>query len=93
MKRKAREQKEERSDQFFTTVITQLRGLLYDATTNVLASLKKHERLQPRAVVQLRNPVENLGLLNFYGDKDVERAMNKKALHERGWYSPQGTAF
>ncbi len=73
--RKAREQKEQRIDQFFTTVITHLRGLLYEATTNVLASLKKHERLQPRAVVQLKNLVENLEQLNFYGDKDVERAM------------------
>lgn len=73
--RKARQQKEERIDQFLTTVITQLRGLLYDATTNVLASLKKRERLQPRAVVQLKNLVENLQQLNFYGDVDVERAM------------------
>lgn len=73
--RKARQQKEERIDQFLTKVIAQLRGLLYDATTNVLASMRKHERLQPRAVVQLKNLVENLELLNFYGDKDVERAM------------------
>jgi hypothetical protein len=73
--RKARQHKEERIDQFLTTVVTQLRALLYEATTNVLASLKKHERLQPRAVVQLKNLVQNLELLNFYGDKDVERAM------------------
>jgi hypothetical protein len=72
---KARQQKEERIDQFLTKVITQLRGLLYEATTNVLASLKKHERLQPRAVVQLKNLVENLELLNFYNDREVERAM------------------
>jgi hypothetical protein len=74
--RKAREQKQERIDQFLTKIITQVRGLLYDATTNVLASMKKSERLQPRAVVQLRTLVENLRLLNFYGDQDVERAMN-----------------
>jgi hypothetical protein len=73
--RDARQQKEERIDAFFTKVVTQLRGLLYEATTNVLASLKKNERLQPRSVVQLRTLVENLQLLNFYGDKDVERAM------------------
>lgn len=73
--RKAREQKEQRIDQFLTSVITQLRGLLYDATVNVLAALAKHETLPPRSVVQLKNLVANLQLLNFYGDQDVERAM------------------
>lgn len=73
--RKAREQKEQRIDQFLTDVITQLRGLLYDATVNVLAALAKHETLPPRSVVQLKNLVSNLQLLNFYGDRDVERAM------------------
>lgn len=72
--KKAKEQKQRLVDEFLTTMITQLRGLLYDATTNVLYSLKKHESLQPRAVVQLKNLVENLSLLNFYGDQDVERA-------------------
>ncbi|GHO51403.1 hypothetical protein KSX_95660 [Ktedonospora formicarum] len=73
--RRAREQKEQQIDLFFTTIISQLRGLLYDATTNVLASLKTRERLQPRAVVQLKNLVEHLQQLNFYGDRDVEIAM------------------
>lgn len=73
--RKAREQKERLVDEFLTSVISQLRGLVYDATTNVLYSLKKHESLQPRAVVQLKNLVEQLSLLNFYNDRDVERAM------------------
>ncbi|PWU23893.1 hypothetical protein C5B42_01365 [Candidatus Cerribacteria bacterium 'Amazon FNV 2010 28 9'] len=73
--RDARLQKQERIDAFFTKVVSQLRGLLYEATSNVLASLKKHEKLQPRSVVQLRNLVENLEMLNFYGDRDVERAM------------------
>lgn len=73
--RKAREQKEQRIDQFLTAVITQLRSLLYDAAVNVLAALAKRETLPPRSVVQLKNLVSNLQLLNFYGDQDVERAM------------------
>ncbi|MGB8346595.1 MAG: hypothetical protein WCD86_17040 [Ktedonobacteraceae bacterium] len=72
--KKAREQKERLVDAFLTTVITQLRGLLYEATSNVLSSLKKHDSLQPRAVVQLKNLVEQITQLNFYGDRDVERA-------------------
>jgi len=73
--RDARLQKEERIDEFFTKVLSQLRGLLYEATTNVLAAIRKHETLPPRSVVQLKTLVENLKLLNFYGDRDVERAM------------------
>ena len=74
--RKARQQKEERIDQFLTTIIGQVRGLLYDAAVNVLASLKKRDRLQPRSIVQLRTLVDNLRFLNFYNDRDVERAMS-----------------
>lgn len=73
--RKAQQQKEERIDQFLTKVIGQVRGLLYDATVNVLAAMKRKENLPPRSIVQLRNLVENLRLLNFYNDRDAERAM------------------
>lgn len=73
---KAREQKERQIDDFLTTIISQLRALIYDAATNVLAALKKHGTMPPRSVVQLKNLVEQISLLNFYNDRDASRIMN-----------------
>ena len=73
---KAQEQKKRLIDDFLTTVVSHLRAIIYDATTNVLAALKKHETLPPRSVVQLKNLVEQISLLNFYNDRDAERIMN-----------------
>ena len=73
--RQARAKKEERIDEFLTKITSEVRGLLYEATTNVLASMRKNDTLPPRSVVQLKNLVQTLNRLNFYEDRDVERSM------------------
>jgi hypothetical protein len=45
---------------------------VYEATTDVLASLRKNGRLHPRSVVQLRNLIEQVERLNFAGDEDMD---------------------
>ena len=73
--RQAQAKKEQRIDEFLTRITTQVRGLLYEATTNVLASMRKNETLPPRSVVQLKSLVQTFERRNFYADREVERAM------------------
>jgi len=73
----ARRQKEELVDGFLKDVVAQLRGLVYEATTDVLAAMKQQGSLPPRSVAQLRNLVDRVKALNFYGDEDVEEMVNK----------------
>ena len=73
--RQAQAKKEQRIDEFLTRITTQVRGLLYEATTNVLASMRKNETLPPRSVVQLKSLVQTVERRNFYADREVERAM------------------
>ena len=72
-----RRQKREHIDAFFTSVVAQLRSLIYDAVTNVLASMHEQETLQGRPVIQLRNLIEQIRSLNFYGDTDVEQVIER----------------
>lgn len=64
-------------DTFLTTIVTQLRSLTYDAVTDVLASLERRGdgKFPPRSLTQLKNLVEQIAQLNFYGDPDIERFM------------------
>jgi len=88
----ARRQKEELVDGFLKDVVAQLRGLVYDATTNVLAAMKKGDGLPPRSVAQLRNLVEQVKALNFYGDEDVEAMVNKITFALGGSAADRDTA-
>jgi hypothetical protein len=68
----ARQQKEQVVDSFLRDVVAQLRTLVYESATDVLASLQKNGRLHSRSVVQLRNLVEQVERLNFAGDADLD---------------------
>jgi len=70
---KARQQKEELIDGFLADLVRQLRGLVYEATTDVLAGIQKQGRLHPRSVVQLKNLVDQVANLNFFGDEEIDR--------------------
>jgi Protein of unknown function (DUF3150) len=73
----ARRQKRQYIDAFFTSIVAQLRSLIYDAVTNVLASMQEQETLQGRPVIQLRNLIEQIRSLNFYGDGDVDQVIER----------------
>jgi len=64
-------------DTFLTTIVTQLRSLTYDAVTDVLASLERRGdgKFPPRSLTQLKNLIEQITQLNFYGDQEIERCM------------------
>jgi hypothetical protein len=68
----ARRRKEQVVDSFLRDVVAQLRTLVYEAATNVLASIQKNGHLHSWSVVQLRNLVEQVAQLNFVGDADLE---------------------
>jgi hypothetical protein len=68
----ARQKKERVVDTFLRDVVAELRGLVYEAVTDVLASVQKNGRLHPRSVVQLRNLVGQVGKLNFAEDSDLD---------------------
>ena len=66
-------------DAFLSTIVAQLRSLTYDAMTDVLASMERRGdgKFPPRSVTQLKNLVEQICQLNFYGDQDLARAMTQ----------------
>jgi len=68
----ARRKKEQVVDSFLRDVVAQLRTLVYEAVTDVLAALQKNGRLHSRSVVQLRNLIEQVERLNFAGDADLD---------------------
>jgi len=71
---KARQQKEELIDTFLADLVKQLRGLVYEVTTNVLASIETNQgRLVGKASVQLSNLIEQVASLNFFGDQEIDR--------------------
>lgn len=77
---KARQQKEELIDDFLADLVRQLRGLVYEATTDVLAKVQEKGRLHPRSVVQLKNLIDQVGNLNFFGDDDIDRMIAQVRL-------------
>lgn len=72
-------QKKEMIDTFLGAVVGQLRSLIYQVMTDVLATIEQRQRkdgkFSPRSVVQLKNLVKQINLLNFYGDEEVDRIM------------------
>lgn len=77
--RSAQSRKEQLVEQFFGTLVVQLRSLTYDVATDVLASIRRQdgETVRGRSVMQLRNLVDQVKSLNFYGDRDVEAIMSR----------------
>ncbi len=75
----ARRQKEEQIDGFLKDVVAQLRNTVYNATIDILAAIKKNNRMPPRSVVQIKNLVNQVNNLNFYGDKEIDQMINQVA--------------
>jgi hypothetical protein len=79
MLQQEQKQKKEMIDTFLSAVVSQLRSLIYQVMTDVLATLEQRQRkdgkFSPRSVVQLKNLVKQISLLNFYGDEEVDRMM------------------
>lgn len=71
------QQKRTMIDSFLSAIVAQLRSLIYDVATDVLATLQKQKegKFSPRSVTQLKNLVKQVGLLNFYGDEEIERLL------------------
>jgi hypothetical protein len=68
----ARAKKQQLIDGFLTDLVKQLRATIYEATTDILTTMQKHDgKLHPRSVVQLRNLIEQVGQMNFFGDRET----------------------
>jgi hypothetical protein len=74
--RQARRQKEEMIGGFMRDLLVQLRGLVYETTTDVLAGIETHQYIHPKSIEQLRNLVKQIEKLNFFGDEEVDRMIN-----------------
>jgi len=74
----ARRKKQELIDTFLRDLVVQLRTTIYEATTDVLKTMQKNAgKLHPRSVVQLRNLIEQIGSLNFFGDDESSRMIQR----------------
>jgi ElaB/YqjD/DUF883 family membrane-anchored ribosome-binding protein len=74
-----REQKKTIIDSFLANIVAQLRSLIYDVSLDVLSNLQKRKdgKFSRRSVVQLKNLVKQVKLLDFYGDVEVERILTQ----------------
>jgi len=72
----ARRQKEEMINGFMSDLLINLRGLVYETTTDVLASIGKNRSMHPKSVEQLRNLVKQIGNLNFFGDAEIDQMIS-----------------
>jgi len=74
----ARRKKQELIDTFLRDLVVQLRTTIYEATTDVLKTMQRNAgKLHPRSVVQLRNLIEQIGSLNFFGDDESTRMIQR----------------
>ena len=66
-------------DSFLSSVVGQLRTLIYDASCDVLATLQRRsdESFAPQSVKQLTHLLTQVRALNFYGDIEIERMMDQ----------------
>jgi hypothetical protein len=66
-------------DTFLTSIVAQLRQLIYEVATDVLFTLQKRTdgKFSPNSVKQLKNLVKQVKQLNFYGDEEVERLLSQ----------------
>ncbi|MBA3822503.1 MAG: hypothetical protein H0X24_01210 [Ktedonobacterales bacterium] len=64
-------------DRFLTDLVTQLRGLIYEVATDVLTSMQRNQKLARGSTRQLKRLITQISQLNFYGDADVERMLDR----------------
>ncbi len=69
----ARKQKEEMVGSFMMDLLVQLRGLVYETTTDVLGSLTGNKQVNKRSVGQLKNLIEQIDRLNYFGDTEIDQ--------------------
>jgi hypothetical protein len=72
----ARKQKEELIGGFMSDLLIQLRGLVYETTTDVLSGIEKNKSVHPKSIEQLRNLVKQISNLNFFGDDEIDQMIN-----------------
>jgi len=76
--REARQQKAEMLRDFLSEAIAKLRNLVYEATTDVLASMQKNGgKLIGKSAAQLRNLIAEMEKLNFYNDNEMDEAIKR----------------
>lgn len=75
--REAQSQKRELVNGFMRDLVVQLRTMVYDATTDVLETMQKNDRLHPRSVVQLRNLIDQISDMNFFNDAEINQMINQ----------------
>ena len=74
----ARKKKQQMIDGFLGDLVKQLRATVYEATTDILATMSKNQgKLHPRSVVQLRNLIEQVGQMNFFGDTETDAMIRR----------------
>ena len=74
----ARQKKQQMIDGFLGDLVKQLRAMIYEATTDILATMSKNQgKLHPRSVVQLRNLIEQVGQMNFFGDTETDAMIRR----------------
>jgi hypothetical protein len=72
----ARRQKEELIGGFMSSLLIQLRGLVYETTTDILGGIEKNKAVHPKSVEQLKNLVIQIGKLNFFGDDEIDQMIS-----------------
>ena len=79
LRRQAQQEKKAIIDSFLSALVGQMRSLIYDATTDVLATIQQRGdgTFSPRSVVQLKNLIAQVKQLDFYGDQEVETLLSK----------------
>jgi hypothetical protein len=74
----ARTKKQQLIDGFLGDLVKQLRSLIYEATTDILATMQRSAgKLHPRSVVQLRNLIEQVSQMNFFGDTETDAMIRR----------------
>ena len=74
----ARQKKQQMIDGFLADLVKQLRAMIYEATTDILATMQKNQgKLHPRSVVQLRNLIDQVGQMNFFGDTETDAMIRR----------------
>lgn len=67
----ARKEKEQLISSFLADTVAALRETVYEAVTDVAATLQNSNYVHPRSVKQLQNLLERVGQLNFTGDAEI----------------------
>lgn len=71
----AKRQKEQIVSTFLTDIATQIRSLIYEATTDVLAAVQQTETLPSQQARRLNRLIGDLQRLNFTDDQEIARIL------------------